>query len=145
MPAAPADRGALHAALDPARRAGPADRPAPGRPRGEISLSLYGEVQKEVIEATLADEYGMAVSFRETTTICIERPAGTGAAVELHRRATATRSWPPSGCASSRHRSAAGVAFGLEVELGSMPLAFFTAVEETVRATLRAGPARLAR
>jgi ribosomal protection tetracycline resistance protein len=51
--------------------------------RGEISVSLYGEVQKEVIEATLAADYGLEVEFRKTTTICIERPAGTGEAVEL--------------------------------------------------------------
>ena len=51
--------------------------------RSEISVSLYGEVQREVIEATLADDYGLAVAFRETTTICIERPTGTGEAVEI--------------------------------------------------------------
>jgi ribosomal protection tetracycline resistance protein len=51
--------------------------------RGEISVSLYGEVQREVIEATLADEYGLEVSFRETTTICVERPTGSGEAVEI--------------------------------------------------------------
>jgi len=51
--------------------------------RGEISVSLYGEVQREVIEATLADEYGLEVEFRETTTICIERPMSTGETVEL--------------------------------------------------------------
>jgi ribosomal protection tetracycline resistance protein len=51
--------------------------------RRELSVSLYGEVQKEVIQATLADEYGLDVGFSETTTICIERPAGTGEAVEL--------------------------------------------------------------
>ncbi|MFL5942418.1 MAG: GTP-binding protein [Gaiellaceae bacterium] len=51
--------------------------------RGEISVSLYGEVQREVIEATLADEYGIAAEFHETTTICIERPSRTGEAVEL--------------------------------------------------------------
>ena len=51
--------------------------------RGEISVSLYGEVQKEVVEATLADNYGLAVEFRETTTICIERPTGSGEAVEI--------------------------------------------------------------
>ena len=51
--------------------------------RGEISVSLYGEVQREVIEATLADEYGLQAEFRETTTICIERPAGAGEAVEI--------------------------------------------------------------
>jgi ribosomal protection tetracycline resistance protein len=41
-------------------------------------VSLYGEVQKEVIEATLAEEYGLRVGFRETTTICIEQVVGTG-------------------------------------------------------------------
>ncbi len=56
--------------------------------RGEISVSLYGEVQQEVIESTLADDYGLAVEFRETTTICIERPTGAGEAVELLNTAT---------------------------------------------------------
>ncbi|MGZ4292239.1 MAG: GTP-binding protein [Gaiellaceae bacterium] len=51
--------------------------------RSEISVSLYGEVQREVIEATLADDYGLAVAFRETTTICVERPTGSGEAVEI--------------------------------------------------------------
>ncbi len=51
--------------------------------RGETSVSLYGEVQREVLEATLAAEYGLEVEFRETTTICVERPTGTGEAVEL--------------------------------------------------------------
>jgi ribosomal protection tetracycline resistance protein len=51
--------------------------------RREISVSLYGEVQQEVIEATLADDYGLAVAFRETTTICVERPRGSGEAVEI--------------------------------------------------------------
>jgi ribosomal protection tetracycline resistance protein len=49
----------------------------------EISVCLYGEVQKEVIQATLATEFGIDVTFRETTTICIERPAGRGEAVEV--------------------------------------------------------------
>jgi len=51
--------------------------------RGEISVSLYGEVQREVIEATLADDYGLEVEFRETTTICVERPTRAGEAVEI--------------------------------------------------------------
>jgi len=56
--------------------------------RREISVSLYGEVQREVIEATLADVYGLEVAFRETTTICIERPTGTGEAVEILNTST---------------------------------------------------------
>jgi ribosomal protection tetracycline resistance protein len=56
--------------------------------RHEISVSLYGEVQKEVIQATLANDYGIDVTFRETTTICIERPVDTGNALDVLFRAT---------------------------------------------------------
>ncbi len=48
-----------------------------------LSLSLYGEVQKEVVAATLADEYGVAAEFRDTTVICVERPLGIAEAVEI--------------------------------------------------------------
>ena len=48
---------------------------------GRLSVSLYGEVQKEVIEATLADDFGVAVEFRETTPIYVERLVRTGKAV----------------------------------------------------------------
>jgi ribosomal protection tetracycline resistance protein len=51
--------------------------------RGETSVSLYGDVQREVIEATLAAEYDLEVTFREVTTICVERPTGSGEAVEI--------------------------------------------------------------
>ena len=36
-----------------------------------------------------------------------------------------------------------GVEFRIEAELGSMPLAFFKAVEDTVRETLRQGTPRM--
>ena len=51
--------------------------------QGTLSVSLYGEVQKEVVGSTLADDYALAVVFRDTTMICIERPAGIGEAVEI--------------------------------------------------------------
>jgi ribosomal protection tetracycline resistance protein len=98
--------------------------------RGD-AVSLYGEVQKEVIEATLLEEYGIAVTFRETTTICIERPCGIGAAVELIGENPFL--------ATVGLRVEPGEGFHLEVELGSMPFAFFKAVEETVRETLQRG------
>ena len=40
-------------------------------------------MQKEVIEATLARDFGIEVSFRDTTTIYVERPLGIGEAVVL--------------------------------------------------------------
>src|SRR5262249_49344644 len=103
--------------------------------RDELSVSLYGEVQKEVIEATLREEYGVAAGFKETTTLCVERPAGSGEAVEVGERGGN----PVLATVGVRAEPGEGVAFGLEVELGSMPYAFFRAVEETVHATLEEG------
>ncbi len=51
--------------------------------RQEILVSLYGEVQKEVIQATLATDFGIDAGFRETMTVCVERPSGVGAAAEF--------------------------------------------------------------
>jgi ribosomal protection tetracycline resistance protein len=137
----PRDRaraGALRAALAQLAEQDPLINVRQDDIRQEISVSLYGEVQKEVIQATLAADYGLAVSFRETTTICIERLTGTGEAVErLHK--------PPNPFLATiglRVQPAAvgtGVTFGIEVELGSMPLAFFKAVEDTLRETLQQG------
>ncbi|GAA2493066.1 translation factor GTPase family protein [Streptomyces longisporus] len=106
--------------------------------RQETSVSLYGEVQKEVVQATLAEEFGLDVTFRETTVICVERPCGPGAAVEFNKKdpnpflATVGLRVDPAPVGS-------GVQFGLEVELGAMPYAFFKAVEDTVRETLGQG------
>ncbi|MFL6123089.1 GTP-binding protein [Actinophytocola sp.] len=128
------DRGALHAALTQLAEQDPMVNL---RQDGEeIAVSLYGEVQKEVIEATLREEYGIAVDFQETTTIHVERPAGVGSAAELIGQnpflATVGLRVEPGPVGS-------GVRFRLEVELGSMPYAFFAAVEETVHATLTQG------
>jgi ribosomal protection tetracycline resistance protein len=48
----------------------------------QLSVSLYGEVQKDVVGATLATEYGIEVEFHDTRPICIERPLRTGEALE---------------------------------------------------------------
>lgn len=132
------DRGVLHTALGHLAEQDPLIGVRRDDIRQEISLSLYGEVQKEVIQATLADEYGIEVTFRETTTICLERPAGTGAAVEVIDRepnpflATVGLRVDPAPVGS-------GVEFRREVELGSMPFSLMRAVEDTVLETLGQG------
>src|SRR4029453_12500135 len=74
----------------------------------------------------------------ETTTICVERPLGGGVAVErLHKApnpflATVGLRVEPAAAGS-------GVRFRVEAELGSMPLAFFAAVENAVRESVRQG------
>ncbi|MFK4068644.1 GTP-binding protein [Streptomyces sp. NPDC029674] len=137
-PVRPADRGALHLALTQLAEQDPLIDLRQDDIRREVSVSLYGEVQKEVIQATLAEEYGLDVSFRETTTICVERVVGTGSAYEI----IDTDPNPFLATVGLRVEPApvgAGVEFRLEVELGSMPYAFFRAVEETVRETLQQG------
>src|SRR4030095_4646959 len=82
VPRRPADRGALHVALAQLAEQDPLINLRQDDIRQELFLSLYGEVQKEIIQAPLATDFNIDVGFRETTTICIERPIGTGAAVE---------------------------------------------------------------
>jgi ribosomal protection tetracycline resistance protein len=53
------------------------------RRSGEISVSLYGEVQREVIQTTLERDYGISATFLDVTPLYGERPAGCGEAVEL--------------------------------------------------------------
>jgi ribosomal protection tetracycline resistance protein len=132
------DKQSLHVALTQLAEQDPLINLRQDDTRQELSLSLYGEVQKEVIEATLAHDFGVAVTFRETTTICIERPIGRGTAVEAIGMepnpflATVGLCIEPAAVGS-------GVTFQIEAEMGSMPLAFFRVVEDTVRETLQQG------
>ncbi|MEW2403158.1 translation factor GTPase family protein [Streptomyces sp. NPDC046862] len=138
VPVCSRDRGALHTALTQLAEQDPLINLRHDEIRQEISVSLYGEVQKEVIQATLGDEFGLDVTFRETTPLCVERLTGSGAAVEFNKKdsnpflATVGLRVDPAPVGS-------GVEFRLEVELGSMPYAFFKAVEDTVRETLDQG------
>jgi ribosomal protection tetracycline resistance protein len=132
------DRGALHAALSQLAEQDPLIDLRRDELRGELLVSLYGEVQKEVVEATLAEEYGLEVAFSASTTICIERLASSGEAFELI--GVDPNPWLATvGLRLDPAPPGAGVTFALEVERGSMPSAFFTAVEESARASLQAG------
>ena len=136
VPGGPAGRGALHAALGRLAEQDPLI--ALRRDGDEIAVSLYGEVQKEVVAATLLAQDGLAVTFRQTTTLCIERPAGAGEAVEFIDVAPN----PFLATVGLRVEPAAvgsGVAYGIEVELGAMPAAFFRAVAEAVTDALGRG------
>jgi ribosomal protection tetracycline resistance protein len=137
IPARPAEAARLHQALTELAEQDPLINV---RIAGaETSVSLYGEVQKEVIEATLADEYGLRVAFRETTTICIERVVGTGAAV-TNKDAEDNSFLAGVGLRIEPASPGSGVAYTRDgFVLGTMPPAFFTAVEETVHATLAQG------
>ncbi|MGW0836241.1 GTP-binding protein [Streptomyces prunicolor] len=138
VPGPDADRRALHLALTQLAEQDPLIGLRHDEVRQETAVSLYGEVQKEVIQATLADEFGVRVTFRETTPLCIERPIGTGAAAEFIKK-DANPFLATVGLRVEPGPVGSGVSFGLEVELGAMPYAFFKAVEDTVRETLGQG------
>jgi len=138
VPSRPADKGALHVALTQLAEQDPLINLRQDEIRQEMFVSLYGEVQKEVVQATLANDYGIDVSFRATTTICIERPVGSGAADET----IGEEPNPFLATVGLRIEPApidTGVRFRLEVELGSLPFSFVKAVEETVNETLQQG------
>jgi ribosomal protection tetracycline resistance protein len=80
-PRDPADGSRLRAALTQLAEQDPLINVRADESR-ETAVSLYGEVQKEVIQATLAADFGVEAEFRDTTTLCVERPAGMGEAVE---------------------------------------------------------------
>jgi ribosomal protection tetracycline resistance protein len=81
VPVDPKDKPQLRVALGQIAEQDPLINVRQDDERQEIYVSLYGEVQKEVIQSTIADDYGLAVTFRETRMIYIERPVRTSAAL----------------------------------------------------------------
>jgi len=103
---------------------------------GEISLRLYGEVQKEVVMETLAREYGVAVTFGPSQTICTERPIGTGEDAEIiYEGENPFRATVGLRVEPAERRS--GIRYVRE--LGALPLAFYRAIAETVYETFKQG------
>ncbi|WP_435614238.1 tetracycline resistance ribosomal protection protein Otr(A) [Streptomyces coelicoflavus] len=106
---------------------------------GATALLLYGEVQMEVLAATLAEEFGIDAEFTPGRVRFLERPAGTGEAAEEMPWLDRTRYWATVGLRVEPGPYGSGGVFGYETELGALPRAFHQAVEETVHATLLAG------
>jgi ribosomal protection tetracycline resistance protein len=140
VPLKEADRPAVHDALADLAEQDPLIDLRP-----DLTVSLYGEVQKEVIEATLAEEYGLAVGFRETTTIHAERVRGIGTAGETLRKdgnpyfATLDLRVEPAGPGE-------GLVLAFDVPIEQVPIYLFrtadffhAALEETARRTLEQG------
>jgi ribosomal protection tetracycline resistance protein len=138
VPCRRADKGALRVALAQLAEQDPLINLRQDDVRQELFVSLYGEVQKEIIQETLANDFKIDVEFRKTTTICIERPRGAGAAFEIIGQAP-NPFLATVGLRIEPAPAGRGVQFRLEVELGSIPLSFHQAVEDTVRETLHQG------
>ncbi|HVS84436.1 MAG TPA: translation factor GTPase family protein [Gaiellaceae bacterium] len=112
---------------------------------GVLCVSLYGEVQKQVIEATLAADYGLAVEFGDTTIVHVERPRGSGEALEILNAPTNPFS-AEVGLRIEPGPEDSGVEFRLDVANRWLPLyvykrreLFEEGMSRYVRAALQAG------
>ncbi|MEV5643245.1 tetracycline resistance ribosomal protection protein Otr(A) [Streptomyces flaveolus] len=117
---------------DPLMHARPAES-------GATALLLYGEVQMEVLAATLAGDFGIEAEFSPGRVRFLERPDGTGEAVDEMPWHDHTRYWATIGLRVEPGPRGSGGVFAHETELGALPRAFHQAVEETVHATLLTG------
>lgn len=135
VPVPPADRGALKTALSQLAEQDPLINLRQDDLGRKLSVSLYGEVQKEVIQATLANEYGIDATFRETTTIYLERPVGVGTGLEILRRAP-NPFLATVGLRVEPGTPGSGIEFRLDLDaVESIPMYVFRQVDE-FRATM---------
>ncbi|MEO6044978.1 MAG: translation factor GTPase family protein [Tepidiformaceae bacterium] len=158
VPRHAANKGALHVALTRLAEQDPLINLRQDDSRQEVYVSLYGEVQKEVIQATLENDFSIEVEFRETTTICIERPTGGGEAGEVLHAKTKTNVTGHSSPSSSNPFLAtvglriepapidSGIEFRLDVDVRLVPLyiyktvnAFSDFMAQYIRETLQNG------
>ena len=141
----PADGARLRVALDQIAEQDPLINLRQDDNRQETYISLYGEVQKEVVQATLANDFGIEITFRETTMIYVERLVRIGSAVEVLQADT----HPFSATVGLRVEPApagSGIKFRLDVHPRDVPLyiyktteSFTEAMTQYVRDTLRQG------
>ncbi|MGI9009064.1 MAG: GTP-binding protein [Streptosporangiaceae bacterium] len=121
VPCEPGDGQRLRVALGQLAEQDPLINLRQDDERQEMYVSLYGAVQKEVISSTLADDFGVAATFRETTMIYVERPVGRAQALEVLQ----SDDHPYSATVGLRvepGRAGSGVRFELAVDPRLVPL-----------------------
>jgi ribosomal protection tetracycline resistance protein len=148
VPRDPRQKPALFRALDELAEQDPLIDLRQDDSRQELFLSLYGEVQREVVAQTLDTDYGVEIEYRPVTPLCIERPTGTGRAIEtIPRRRSPSRPFLATvGLTVVPGAVGSGVTFELAVAVTSIPMhvfgtvdAFRDVMDRTVRDTLGQG------
>ncbi|MCJ9752420.1 TetM/TetW/TetO/TetS family tetracycline resistance ribosomal protection protein [Neorhizobium sp. BETTINA12A] len=134
----PSDKAALWLALNQLAEQDPLINLRRNDDADEVFVSLYGEVQKEVIQATLLTDFGLEAMFEESTVICVERLIGTGAGLEILLKEP-NPFIATVGLRVEPRPEGAGNSFALEVDVGQMPASFYRAVEDAVSETLKQG------
>lgn len=102
---------------------------------GQLTVSLYGEVQKEVLADRLRSGFGIEAEFSRTRAVYVERPTAVGTRVDLSFRPFAAG----VGLRVDPARPGSGVSYRVTAEVGALLGAFHRAIEETVRSALRQG------
>jgi len=134
----PSDNAALWLALNQLAEQDPLINLRRNDDANEVFVSLYGEVQKEVIQSTLLTDFGLEASFEESTVILVERLVRSGAGLEIIFKEP-NPFLATVGLRVEPRLEGAGNSFALEVDVGQMPASFYRAVEETVFETLKQG------
>jgi len=134
-PKDPRNRGRLHAALSQLAEQDPLIGLRQDDNAGLLFVSLYGEVQKEVIQESLISDFGVDAEFSESKIIHVERVVGVGKALdEAPEPFLAT-----IGLRIEPRPAGSGSAFIYEINTGTVPAAFVRAVEDATWETLRQG------
>ncbi|WP_424982945.1 GTP-binding protein [Maritalea sp. S77] len=103
-----------------------------------LFVSLYGEVQKEVLQRQIFDEANVEVSFEESTVICIERIAHPSEVVM-------TSDQPENpfnatlGLRIEPRRAGTGNQISMEADKGQMPAGFYRTIENSIETCLTQG------
>ncbi len=103
----------------------------------EVSVCLYGEVQKQVLDSQLQDEFGISAVFEETRTIYAERAIRVGEAFEEIRRHHHNDFWATIGFRVEP--STTGNKYVVEENRVPIPGAYLNAIEEAVHRTMQQG------
>jgi ribosomal protection tetracycline resistance protein len=117
----PSDGARLRVALDELAEQDPLINVQQDQEFGELSVSLYGEVQKEIVESALVEDYGIQADFRETTIIYIERPIRNGEAIEF-LTADANPYMATVGLRIEPGPAGSGLKFSVSLDQRSVPL-----------------------
>lgn len=141
----PQDRPRLYSAMAQLAEQDPLINLRQDDVRHELFVSLYGGVQKEVLQQTLKGDYDVAATFRETETICHEAPSGTGEAV-IRLGDPGNPFFATLGMQVSRGQEGSGTTLVIQAEIGNLPVylfktlgAFTDALHQTLVSTLQQG------
>ena len=131
-----AEKHQLHAALSHLTEEDPFLQYSQDTKTSENVIHVFGKVQQEILLETILQQYGIEAEFSAPRVICIEKPYGTGEAVEYIGECPF---YATVGIRVEPGELGTGIQYRLEVELGSLPLAFQKAIKDTVFEVLQEG------